>query len=514
MISAVHPTWRRQCLFIALAIVTITAAIIRFHDVKSNPLGFFCDEADVGLNAWYLAHKGTDATGRSYPLVFNLLGDGKGPVLIYSAVLPTLVFGIDEVAVRYTAAAYGFMTCILLFLLARKMFGLQAAFWAMTFIALCPWHAHLSRVAFDCVPAAFWTTVAIYFSWGFRGELQKIVLILVSFYLAFMSYSAAKIVLPFVFIALAIIGQTQIKKSILSKKQWATAALILLLLVLVTLPSYFDGSLLARWRQVATAPRTMSQYFNAYLNHFSIDFLFTKGDSGFPEQFLVRHSVPGMGELYWIQLVLVVAGLIFGFRSDRLRIPVAFCCILLVVFPLGSIFVDNIPFATRSFLGTIPFSLLSGLGAERVIALFPSKLKSIAFAILALVTLISFQQYLNLMREYPKVAAGGTGWQAGFKESIQYYVEHGKEFREMRISHRFNGPEVLNEFFSRQLGCTTCKVLNNPIIIDPSLKQLFALYPEDLEEARVRYPGYRFLQVSEFRVPSATELAIGSFVSR
>jgi len=51
----------------------------------------------------------------------------------------------------------------------------------------------------------------------------------------------------------------------------------------------------------------------SYLNQFSIDFLFTKGDIDFPGQFITRHSIRGIGQLYLFQLPFLVFGLLSFF---------------------------------------------------------------------------------------------------------------------------------------------------------------------------------------------------------
>ena len=145
---------RRQ--WIALAAVLLVAAALRLYKLEDLPAGLYCDEAGNGYNAYALGVAGIDENGVHWPLYVWSFGTSyKNPVFIYSAILPVKLLGLSAFSVRLTSALFGIATVAAMFFLGRALFGPWVGFWAALFLALCPWHLHFSRIAFELIALPF-----------------------------------------------------------------------------------------------------------------------------------------------------------------------------------------------------------------------------------------------------------------------------------------------------------------------------------------------------------------------
>ena len=135
---------------IALAAVVLLAAVLRLYQLGDVPAGLYCDEAGNGYNAYALGTAGIDENGVHWPLYVWSFGTAyKNPAFIYAAILPVKLLGLSEFSVRLTSALFGIGTVAAMFLLGRALFTPWVGFWSALFLAVCPWHLHFSRIAFE-----------------------------------------------------------------------------------------------------------------------------------------------------------------------------------------------------------------------------------------------------------------------------------------------------------------------------------------------------------------------------
>jgi len=88
-------------------------------------------------------------------------------------------------------------------------------------------------------------------------------------------------------------------------------------------------------------------------------------------------------------------------------------------------------------------------------------------------------------------------------------------FDEMLITHRFNDGEELLKFYNVVYNCTNCRGMSNPIFIDKTRKQLFAIRQADIDEAQKIYPQLSFDIQQTINLPNGeTEFRIGTFVPK
>ncbi|MDO8551528.1 MAG: glycosyltransferase family 39 protein [bacterium] len=469
-------------------LIILLAGFLRLYNLPNNPPGFFADEASVGYNAYTILKTARDEHGNFLPVFFRAFGEYKNPVMIYSVVPSLAIFGLSETSVRLIPSAYGIITIFLLFLLSKKLFGPNIALPAAFFLAISPWHAHLSRVALEGLsPFIFFAVLSLYL---FLVGLNNKKYMFLSFFfwgITTYTYFPARLFVP-----LFLAGTIFTFKIYQKPKILKTSLLIFFIITLPLVLHLLTGDGLSRWNQVSVfssnlAPGiVLANIIKLYLNHFTPDFLFQLGDADSPGQGIKRHSVMGLGELYWFQLPLLLISVYYLFKKRNLpEIKILF--LWLIIYPLGSVFTDaSGPQATRSFIGVIPFQIMSALGLWQLflwLKRIPTKdyqvlIKQVFVVCFLLVSFLSLKNFLYWHNRYISQAADYWGWQSGPRDIVHYFLNKESNYDELIMSGQLNAPEIFLKFYAPG-NCEKCRI-GDISLYNPSKKQLFALPPSDL----------------------------------
>lgn len=519
---------------VILFLIIILGFAVRVYKLSDIPHGFFADEASIGYNAYTILTKGTDEYGTQFPVFFRAFGEYKSPVQIYSTVPFIDIFGLNEFSVRLPSVVFGTLAIIAIFLLTKELFkqnkhskfiGLIASF----FLSISPWDIHFSRVSLEGLTAfVFFTTIGLYFFLKIQKNKKFLLISIIFFTFAIYSYFPARIFIPLYCMSIVILYI----KFFLKKIHFILLNSLLLLILLFPLISFTLSPVgFSRWNQVnifsqppvnESVSAHIAHILNNYLSHFSMDFLFLKGDIGMPGQFITRHSVTGMGELYLFQLPLILLGLYLLFKTEYKKI-FALLVAWIIFYPTGSMFtIDKSVQATRSIIGVIPLQILSAFGLITTIIWIMDyckknkQLKHIFYFSLFLffiIILYSFTFFLNIyFTKYPLYSSDYWGWQFGYKDSMAYFYKHKKNFDDLLITHRFNAGEELLKFYNVIYPCNKCHVMTNPISIDSNRIQLFAIKIDDINEAKKIYPNTHFVTDKIIYLPNGNkEIYIGEF---
>ncbi len=499
--------------YAALALIVILAFVFRVLENDEIPHGFFCDEADIGNNAYSLATTGKSVHGSSFPVFFTGLNDGKNPVMIYTAIPFVALGGLNEASVRTTAAFYGVLGIIAIFYLAASLFRIEIGLLAALMLAVSPWHFHFSRIGFETIASVTWITASMLFLQLSLKNIRYLWLAAFSLIAAFFSYTAPKLYIAPLLLAFLIINIRDTKHWLKQFYFWRIAIVSILILTLMVYFALQNSYFFSRWHQVYQETTPVLNYMKSYVNHFSLDFLFLTGEIDFEGQYLKRHSVSGVGQLYLFQLPFILFGIVFGLRKYRKE--TLFVIALTILYPLGTIFTDVKPQACRSLVGMIPFQIFTASGIYFFVMLIRRPAIRIA-AIIVCVSLFvaSVGHFAKAYAKYPEYSSGYYGWQSGYVEMLQLFREKYDEYDQFLITHRFNEGDALLRFYQTEYPCDKCKVMHNPIIIDSEKRQLFALRDDDIEEAGKLYPDQRFHETDQYRLPDGeVELRIGYFIS-
>lgn len=482
--------------YLLLAAILILGLFLRLYKLDAVPAGFFADEASIGYNAFTILTQGKDEHGIPHPIFFKAFGEYKNPLQIYSTVPFVALFGLNEFSVRLASVVYGVLGILALFLLVRELFpqqeGEMIALLSAFFLAISPWHIHISRVALEGIAAfVFFTTLAVYFFLKSKNSPLYLLLSVITFTVSLYSYFPARVFVPLLTLSLAFLY----RRFFLKHRVHTMAGLfILFLLIFPFFQALASPSGWARWEQVSIfsqppASKTATQHIiKNYFSHFSPDFLFLKGDIGMPGSFITRHSVKGIGELYLFQLPLTLLGIVFIIKNKQ-KATLFLLGVWLVLYPLGSAFtVDESARATRSIIGVIPWQILSAAGLFYLLTLFSKNfIKILLTFLLTVIIFLSFQIFLQkYFQDYPLYSSDYWGWQYGPKEIMGYFLSHKDNFDDLYLSGEFNAPEIFLKFYDPGGKCLNKCRIGNLTSYNPARKQLFAVSSKDLSNSPLR----------------------------
>jgi 4-amino-4-deoxy-L-arabinose transferase-like glycosyltransferase len=495
--------------YFILFIIVILGFILRTYNLSKNPYGFFADEASIGYNAYNILTKGVDEYKIPYPIFFKAFGEYKSPIEIYSTAPFITIFGLNELSIRLTSVFYGTLSILMIFFLVKELFikykfDYKIGLFSSLILAISPWHIHFSRISFELMPFCLFTMFGVYLFLRTKRNINILPFSIISFILAIYSYSPARIFIPLFSLSIVLIyGKFLLQNKIITILNGIILLFLLLPLVLFTI----SPSGLQRWNQVnifsqpSQKDSVIYHIANNYISHFSLNFLFLKGDIGMSGQTITRHSVKGIGELYLFQFPIIVIGAFYLIKLKEREIFV-FLSLWLILYPIGSIFTaETSAQATRSIIGVIPFQILSAIGLYCLLMQF-SKLKRLlnyicVFSTVTIVT-ISLIYYLNLyFVQYPLYSSDFWGWQYGARDIIKYFIVNERKYDQLIMAPEFNAPEIFFKFYAPD-NCSNCIVGTPNENHNPSLKQLFAVTPYYLQG----HPALKFNTLKRIIYPN------------
>ncbi len=376
----------------------VLSSLVRFFHLGSLPPALNRDEAAIGYNAYSILKTGRDEHNQPFPLNFKSIGDYKMPLYIYATILPVKLFGLNEFSIRFWSALAGVIAVVAIYLITKN-------FWAGLFMALNPWAIFYSRIAYEANLAlalfliGFWLVTRKNF-WGLAFWL-----------LACLTYSSALIFIPLFLVPVAL----KYKPKVI----WLAGFILVYSLIFISLwrvssqkqnitifsdPYLIDTYNRERTLKFQNNPLATRLFFNKYVyfgkiitvnyfKTFSPQFLVLKGDKH------PWHQIPGVGNFYFIEIILAVIGLTqvkFFWRS------------WLLLAPLASAITVDAPHSTRALFLLPVILILAAAGAKKVTRFLP---------VILLIFLLNFvyagYQYLQV---YPVKAAGNLP--VGLKEKI------------------------------------------------------------------------------------------------
>ncbi len=373
----------RKFIFIAIIFLGL---ILRVIFINSSPLSLYGDELTLVLDANSLLKTGHDQLGNLLPLTFQM-GAGRPAGYVYGSIPFVALFGPTALGVRGLSILSGLGIIILLYLLGKKLFSEKVGLAAAFISSISIWDISLSRGGFEAHFALFLALLGTYL---FILAKEKPILYLfsaLSFGLTLHTYPTYKITL-ILFLPLLV----WFWGFNLTKKYFFCGVVILMLFGFLSLTQTFTGGSETRFsdinifshanlknsieqkinfeRNITILPKSISKYFHNkqieytkvllenYLQNFSMDFLVIHGDRN------PRHNMATMGEIYFVDLILILVGLL-NFWSKRKRV-ITFILIWLILSPVATSIVD-LPHALRSAFMLPSLIILSSLGLFTII---------------------------------------------------------------------------------------------------------------------------------------------------
>lgn len=505
-----------------LALIAVLAFILRILHITVLPP--YWEEVALGYDAYSILQTGKDHHGTAYPIVaFESFGDWKPAGYFYLLIPFLTLFDLSVLAIRLPAVLAGVSVVIAVGILAKRLgaTGIVTAILA----SISPWLLLLSRGGWESGVAMAFSTWALLL---FVVELQKktknlsffslpkitAVLLLVA---ALYTYQAAKITSPlfgllfFMFMSFKIwkMKTWKVSEFVYSlSRYFLIPVLVALILTLPFLLSLSNPEVTKRAQEtslLATLPiaettNTYRDYANnslasrimfhrytfslkalssAYLDHFSLNFLFLNGDSN------PRHNTQLGGMLYSIDIFFVVLGLIWLFTRSKQYF--LFLVLWLLLAPIPAAFTTGTPHALRSAPMAPILILLVGFGVEylyqRLQILRSTRTACIVMALLFTMYGVLFTQFWrHYLYIYPTLYS--REWQVGYDELYTVLSKLQEPNESISVS-RFAGRPAMYLWFYTKQDPRDVQALNDTVAKDQGEFLQFGHYAFYTSEASI-----------------------------
>ncbi len=467
------------------------ALLLRTIDLTDAPPGFFTDEASFGLNAHLILTSGKDEHGEFMPLLFRSFGEYKLPVFVYAQIPVQAVLGMNEFSVRFTSALLGSFTVVSVYLLIREILkGKVPAIAAAGFVAILPWHVHISRTGLgDVVALPLFLTVALYLFLRAIRTQTSFLPSAIMFGLTFYSYRAGWVIVPPLLLILAI----TYRRELWQKRREALVSVATIGVMLAPIASHLlwgDGD---RTSQVSiftldTDRSRLAVFWDLYRPLYEYSVLFKDGPL---KDAVTRHYLPGHGLLYAFMAPLIIAGLIgLILRFGREHVVLL---ALFILFPIGGALSGDGPSATRTGLGSVVFPMVAAAGVGFLADLLwrlrtPAGSVAVSTGLILLVIVAGYRflhyqdRYFN---DYPALSAGYWGWQDGPEEILGLFNERQDNYDELWMDGAFNAPAIFIPFYLGE-SCPKCHI-GSFERFNIERRQLFAVRSENQDLGKWNY---------------------------
>lgn len=501
-----------------LALILVTSFFLRIWNINNAPPSLYWDEMDAGYQAYSILKTGKDYFGETPSLVVHSFADFRAPILIYSIIPFVALLGLNTLAVKLPVILLGVLTVFLIYILTLQLFkNKTTALIAALFVCFVPWNLQYSRITYEAIPMlAFFLAGLTLFLRGLEKP-KYFVPSSMLFSLSLFTYNTMKLFVPIMLLILALL---HIRKLKLSKLVILSVAIFALAFTLSLYGTVFqnggqrfseisvfsdpqNSSQIDYLRQyssvafsdsakVGAAPRIVDKIvFNKpillldritqnYLGAFSLDFLFVRGDP------LPRHSPSVVGELFRVEVLTVLLGLVF--LSINLKKNASFALILLwiLIAPISAVVTrDGSNHATRLFMLFPALTITSALGASYLWSLLTKKLKPL-FLIFAVIWIFCAVSYLNYYYGAYNLE-NAQAFQFRFNEAVQIALENKNNYEYVIIDDRTDSalmnylfvskydPEkfqdlVKSNALSTDIAGFTGNKLDNVILMQPKMK--------------------------------------------
>ncbi len=424
--------------FQTLLLICALALLVRFYQLGTSPLSIDWDEASNAYNAYSILKTGRDEYGKFLPLFNRSFDDYKPPAYMYLEIPAVAIFGLTQFAARLPAALVGLLAVIAIYYLTKVLFnnekiGQLSAF----FLAVSPWHIQLTRAGFEAGVGLFAMIFALaaFIHALLKNKNHLLYFSALALGFSLYTYHSQRILVPILLISAILIY----KKSFfsLSRKSLAIFFIIIIFSILPLLILTPKVALLERLQstglnnqQVISQKALLLQsqdkdstdhissilnsrqiillksYSQNYLENFSPNFLFVKGDE------ILRHHVEGMGLLYLVELPLIIYGL-YLFIKKRNQGSLLLVTWLLIA-PLPAAASSESPHAIRSMSLLIPLTIAAALALYNF-SLWVNWRKINYLLILPILTTSFFLYLENYYHHYSKDSA--PFWQYGYLQT-------------------------------------------------------------------------------------------------
>lgn len=390
--------------------------LLRVVFINSSPSSLYGDELTITLDAYSLLKTGHDQLGNFMPLTFPM-GAGRPAGYVYGSIPFVAIFGPSALGVRSLSILSGIGILVLLYLIGRKIFSEKVGLLAAAIGAVSPWDISLSRGGFEAHFALFLALLGTYLFIKAKEKPPFYLFSALSFGLTLHTYPTYKISL-ILFLPL-LFWFSRAKEEVTKSKYFLGGVVVFITLGILVLSQTFVGGSETRFsninifskeesrvsieqkinfeRKINNLPDTLTRYFHNkpveyfkvfienYLQNFSLDFLVLHGDRN------PRHNMATMGEIYAVEIILILLGL-WNLHSRSVKsIPLLEWIVAWIILaPIPTAIVD-LPHALRSSFMLPPLLILSALGLSTILW----QRSKFLISLVALIFIIQFMFFIQ-----------------------------------------------------------------------------------------------------------------------
>lgn len=460
--------------FLILFAIVFLAAFIRFYKLNLIPPGVNRDEASIGYTAYSLIKTGKDEYGRILPLSFQSFGDWKLPLYIYLTVPFVKLFGMNEWAVRLPSAIAGIITVVITYFLVIELFIKSTQRYKLSaltsiFLAINPWHIHLSRVESESNVAVLLISFGtLLFLKAVRHKPRFFIPSFILFALSYYTYHGNHIFTTLFIAGLAVIY----KKQLIINKHAKTGTVIFLILTGIILSktlhhadrtklagiSIFSDPMavhenieLPRSEHISTQLNTsrlihnrviyaVEKFAQNYIKSFAPEFLFIKGGEN------RAHNIGNFGNMYIVESFFFYAGIAY-FLINKKGKNEKLLLWWLAISPIASSITKDAPHTNRMFaIFPLP-PLMTTVGIFWALSQIKNNIKNIAVIILILAYCANIAFYFDrYFYHFPRNES--KFWGIGYKKLTEYLNSPEYATKNVIISHPEYSPYIFLLFYS------------------------------------------------------------------
>ena len=453
-----------------LAVIFLTAALLRVPLLGELPPGLTIDEAGQGYSAYSILKTGRDEWGDFLPLNPRGFGDYKPPLFMYMIVPSVAVFGLNGFALRLPSAIAGVLTVLAVFFLARDLFrSRNLGLVSSLLLAISPWHIYYSRLGWESNIGLLFFALGI---WLFVKGLQKRVWLsfsALSFGLSTLSYHSFKFLVPIMVSGLVIIYWRELRR--LSKKNLLSVGIISFIFILILSFGFIfsgagrraaDQSILKEEslgqlrndqfsdKLPQPLPRLLnnkyefifSRVVDNYIGYYSLSFLFGPHRS---ESSVL--NFPTQGLLYIWQLPLLLFGIFYLIRLRNKASLVIF--LWLFAAPTPASLTQDYAHAGRAQAIFPVLTIITALGLVYFFAFIRSR-KHKLIALLFAVTVVSISLALRIDNYlYHTFNRQHGGLVPAYLEIIKYTQENIDKYNKIIFTKSHSEPQAFIAFYTK-----------------------------------------------------------------
>jgi hypothetical protein len=501
---------------------------VYLHDLTKIPAGFFCDEAEIGLQSAQLLNAPAPHAGAG--LFYSHFGSTSGTLPLY-ATAPFLMFGLNEFTVRLASAAYMLASFGLLYLILKQL-GVIHSGAVVLFFALTPVVIHIGRINFGHSPSLFFLLLG-FFLYVLSIEKKKMVLAMLggsAFGVSAYGYPGFYLA-SFLFVCVLVLTEVVMSKFDRQDCKYALVVTIVagMCFLPITYQALYNPEFFRRFdakdqaNSAFSLTKRLGNIIQNYPKYYDYAYLFSKGEvnhldlaqgnhyeytfeeggvasSTIP---ITRHSVIGSGILLKITLPIFLIGLVVFItqkrNDDKRRFAPFF--VLFVLYPLPDVITTQnaappytfsivtdilfLPFIVAYVIKTIEQCryqrLCTAINKFKIVRLIQRKISSddakaaIIYAFVVVVLLSGLRFYFITYQRYPLVSSDYWGWQYGSKEMITFFLDNQAQYDQFYMDNWFTAPEVFLDFYIRDPSLRNRAFIGGVDNVDRRKRQLFGI---------------------------------------